>query len=230
MMAIEDRVRDTLHELADTVPPSRHPRADFERRLARRHATRWRTPVLATVAAALVVVAGVAVPVAMNRPDDVPEQRVATSQQAPVPPPTGITADSLIGTITVNNVEETVVLRTKNGNEWCVALASGVYPPRCEPVPIWPTGPEGNTYVVTRPVLGGDTPDSGPLPSLMLFVTAPNITTLDVRDGAGEPVDVSLAAGTDTAMFFLADFGGSSQGFGYDAKDAQGAIVESAIT
>jgi hypothetical protein len=225
MMAIEDRVRDTLGELADTVAPSHHPRADFDRRLARRRATRWRTPVLAT-AAAFVAVAGVGIPVAMNRSGDSPGQRVATSSPSLVP---ATPVEVPIGSVTVNGVAETVVFTTRPGNEWCVGLRSQPSAPTCETAPAWPVAP-GDRHVESRPVLGEGPIDSGPLPNLMVFVTDPVITTLDVRDGPGAPVEVSRIAATAGATYYLADFGGTSQGFGYDAKDAQGAIVESAIT
>ena len=239
MMALQDRVRNSLHELADTVPPSAHPRADLERRLARRRAGRWRGPVLATVGAAVVVVAGVAIPVALNSADDQGSQRPATAPPiATTTPPSETPQDPRLGielgSFTENGVDRTAVFTFASDTEWCVGMS---YPPdatpiepTCEAVPAWAPVPEGPGLVLSRQVLGDGQLDGGPLPHLMLFVTAPNITELVVRRGDGTPVDVRTVTDTATANYYVADFGGSTQGFGYDALDAQGNIVVSAIT
>jgi hypothetical protein len=234
MMAIEDRTRDTLHEMADSVPQSQHPRADFERRLAHRRATRWRMPALATAAAALVVVAGVAVPLAMNRPDDARGQRPAASTPARANPDGTEASPWILGAFTENGVEKSAVLWTADG-QFCMALrpaepnSASPPGPTCEAIPAWPN--ERGSQVDTRGVFSEPVLETGPLANLLLFVTSPEITTLVVRHGDGTPVaDVRTLGGNDRATFYLADFGGSTQGFGYDATDAQGNIVESAIT
>ncbi len=94
---------------------------------------------------------------------------------------------------------------------------------------VWPAG-QHQPLVHTRPVLWGAELDSGPTPHLMVFVTRPVVATLTVRDSPGAPVPVRELERTDTVVLFLADFGDSSQGFGYTAYDAAGAAVESAIT
>ncbi len=236
MRAFEDRVRDSLHELADTVPASAHPRADLERRLARRRAGRRRRPAL-VVAAAAVVIAGVALPVALNRGgEDQPAAtapHVATTtppSEAPQDPKMGIE----LGSFTEDGVDRTAVFTLPSDTRWCVArtFPPGAEPlmPTCETVPSWAPVPEGPGHVQSRPVLGDGQLEGGPLPHLMLFVTAPTITELVVRAGDGTPVDVRTIAGNAAANYYLADFGGSTQGFGYDALDAQGNVVESAIT
>jgi hypothetical protein len=254
MTELEERLRNTLREAAGTVPRSPHARADFERRLARRRTTRFRTSLLATAAAAVVMV-GVAIPVVMNSDDD-PAQGHAT--QLPIPttsdtsestpgttggPPAGkdgylFAGPVELGSFVEEGQERTALLTVEqngDGERMCLMVrpSTGSKAPGtgCEPVPTtWPTRPEGTGYVETRAVLGGETLDSGPLPELMLFMAAPVVTTLEVHDGASSPVLVNLVAVSPGARFYLADFNGSSQGFGYTAKDNAGKIIETAIT
>lgn len=237
MNDLDERLRESLHRLADTVPASQNARADLDRRLARGPGRR----VLLAVAAAVVVVAAVAVPIALSggEPGTGP---VAT--MPPGPPEPSETGDPrlpgyLAGPVELGSFGDhgaVLSVQPKGGGEqMCVAEtvpSDEALPPEatCEPVPTWPAGPGGTGFVETRAVLGGATLDSGPLPHLMLFVTAPEVHTLVVRAGDGTPVPVDLVAQTPGARFFLADFGGSTQGFGYDATDAAGTVLESAIT
>ncbi len=231
MTDLEDRVRRTLHGMAAEVPRSQHAMADLDRRLARRG--RGRRPVL-VIAAAAVVVAAVAVPVALNRADP-PADPPAPHRVATDPPGTAAAPDTASVRVELGQyTDENDVPRiaefslSADGGEFCIGPAGAT--PTCEPAPTWPTGQQGDRWSTTRQVLGDGTPDSGPLPGLMVFVTAPHITELEARRHDGMPVQVRELAATDGARYFLAGFGHTTQGFGYTAYDAQGNVVESAIT
>lgn len=84
--------------------------------------------------------------------------------------------------------------------------------------------------VETLTVLGGPTLESGPLVGLMVFVTRPAVDRLEVRAGQGSPVSVHELGRNGNLSLYVADFHGSTQGFGYTAWDAAGNVVESAIT
>ena len=235
MNDIEDRLRESLHDLADTVPPSANPRADLDRRLA----SGPRRRVLLMAAAAAVVVAAVAVPLAVSGGE--PEHMPAATMP-PGPPEPTVTGDPTLPGYLAGPVElgrfgdhgAVLSVRPKDGGEqMCIAETVPAGQPipdaTCEPVPpSWPAKPLG--LVITRTVLGEGVPDSGPLSHLMLFVTAPEVHQLDVRAAYGDPVPVDLVAETPGARFYLADFGGSTEGFGYTARDSRGALVEEAIT
>jgi hypothetical protein len=102
--------------------------------------------------------------------------------------------------------------------------------PRQRQVPRWPSGPQHSTRVETRSVLAEGGLDSGPVPGLMLFLADPVVTDLEVRRGDGSGVSVRELDRIDGLALFLADFAGSTQGFGYTAYDGAGNVVESAIT
>ncbi|MFI7677117.1 hypothetical protein [Actinophytocola sp. NPDC049390] len=227
MNDLEDRLRTGLGELADTVPPSPHARADLDRRLA--GGPRRRVPLIA--AAAAVVVAAVAVPVAVSGggPGSAP---VATGPTTAEP---GSSTGYLVGPVELGRFgDHSAVLYVREkgrGEEMCIAEQGPEGPPvprMCEQVP--PTWPAPMGFVLDYSVLGGDVPDSGPLPHLMLFVVAPQVHELEVRAALGEPVPLDLVAEVRGARFLLADFGGSKQGFGYTAKDANGTVLVTAIS
>ena len=60
-------------------------------------------------------------------------------------------------------------------------------------------------------------------------VAAP-LARLEVRGAYGEPVRLRELDAGDGLRLFLADFDGSTQGFGYTAYDAAGNVLDSAIT
>jgi hypothetical protein len=72
---------------------------------------------------------------------------------------------------------------------------------------------------------------TGPLPNLLLFLAAPEVTRLVAREGYGTPVPVRELGRTPDFVLFVADFGpATNAGFGYTAYDNTGAVVEDAIT
>jgi hypothetical protein len=242
MNDLDDRLRTTLGQLAGTVPPSTHPRADLERRLARR----GRRPMLVAVAAA-VAVAALVVSVALSQSGDPAPRRVAT------PPPEVFTGGGGRTTYTLPNgdlagpvelgrfeyerdtlVAMLSVVAMNDGEHWNIRVYGPVdntFPFGASyVVPTWPTKDPPGRVVETYPVLGEEGMDSGPLPQLKLFVTSPQVTTLVVRRADGQPVTVNQVATTPGANFYLADFAGSTEGFGYTAKDAAGNLLEEAIT
>lgn len=235
MNDIEDRLRESLHDLADTVPPSANARADLDRRLAGGPRRRG----LLMAAAAAVVVAAVAVPLALSggEPENMPAATMPPGPPEPTETGDGRLPGYLAGPVELGRFgDHAAVLSVQpkdGGEQMCIAETVPAGQPipgaTCEPVPpSWPDETMG--YVLTRSVLGGNGPDSGPLPHLMLFVVGPQVHELEVQAAYGDPVPLDLVAETPGARFFLADFGGSTQGFGYIAKDARGTVLVQAIT
>jgi len=242
MNDLDDRLRSTLHELAGTVPPSPHARADLARRLTRRD----RRPML-VAAAAMLVVATVVVSVAVTHGDDPDPGPTATAPSGDHGPgwsrmtttklPNGDLAGPIeLGRFKDHDVTYVVMLSVvamSDGEHW--SLEAWGPPDTTWPtgygnlVPTWPAEAPGSV-VQTHPVLGEGGIDSGPLSHLMLFLTSPAVTALEVRRGDGQPVTVRQVAKTPGATFYLADFAGPTAGFGYTATDAAGNVLESAIT
>jgi hypothetical protein len=255
MNDLEDRLRSGLHDLAETVPPSPHPRADLERRLAR--GRRWRTPVLVTAAAAAaaVVLAIVVIPGAVGgrkQTGDVttPMLPPPTSRTAATPPEIGGSGTEkdpwVLARVTEGGIEKDAVfwLTGSTGNSgWCMrwrAVDPDDQPslpgPECDPLPAtWPTGPPGGgpgMHVLQTEVLSNYLARTGPLQNLMVFITSPTIAKLDVQHGDGSTLTSvrELGRDDDGVTFYLADFGDTAAGFGWTAWDAQGNVVENAIT
>ncbi|HEX6359700.1 hypothetical protein [Actinophytocola sp.] len=231
MNDLEDRLRATLREAADTLPPTPGARAEFERRRGRGRG------VLLAAAAAAVVIAGVAVPVALSGNDAPAGHRAATGTTSPrFEENNAKDSVNILGTFTEDGITKVAVL-TVVDDKWCVleALPKEPIPMSrdCEPVPTWPV-PEPPTSqggrVVTEAVLSGGTLYGGPLPNLMLFITAPEVETLEVSAGSGGLVHLRKVLERPDATFILADFPETYAGFGYTAKDAAGNVLESAIT
>lgn len=247
MNDIEDRLRTGLHELADTVPPSPHARADLDRRLAHRTSRR---PILIAVAAA-VVAAAVVVPVALTQGGD---QEASPANVLPRPPSTTaphwetttskLPNGDLAGPIELARFDDNgadvaavlSVIAMTDGEHWSIQLdgPAGYDASRnsyYDIVPTWPARNPPGSLVLTHAVLSdGQTLYSGPTPNLMLFITSPQVTSLEVTAGDGGPVTVNQVARTPGAAFYLADFPETYAGFGYTAKDAAGNVLESAIT
>jgi hypothetical protein len=241
MNDLDDRLRSTLHELAGTVPPTPHARVDLARRLGRQN----RRPML-VAAAALVVAATVVISVALNQDGDPAPGSLTTTPltESTVPPVTTTTKlpnGDLAGPIEVGRFETDgltyvamlSVIAMNNGEHWSIEAYG---PPgqawpysSADIVPTWPAEGAGR-FVKTHSVLNEAGIGTGPLPNLMVFFTSPTVTTLEVQSGDGQPVTVRQVAKTPGATFYLADFAGPTDGFGYTAKDAAGNVLESAIT
>lgn len=244
MTDLEQRLRYTLTELADTVPSSTNPKADFEQRLAAGRKIR-RPALVAAAAVAVLAGAGVAIPLALDNEPSPPAAEKNTDGLMWSHGYDWLHADSgphVLGSFDRDGETVDAVAWVQDG-ELCVGAGHRVAvgeqnerPPgalvdvTCEAVPRWPTGPEHSTRVATRAVLSDGGIDSGPVPGLMLFLTDPVVTELEVRRGDSSPVSVRELDRIDGLNLFLADFAGSTQGFGYTARDAAGNVVESAIT
>jgi hypothetical protein len=250
MNDLEQRLRSALSELADEVPPSRNAHAEHLRRVTVR---RRRRPLLAAAAAA--VVFGIAVmPAAIKTP--APQQPAAPSNTNrpsvsydPMPDGPFMTVTEgpvVLGKFSENGKEWQALVfleRHPSGTGWAnrvcvVGVAPGAAPndpnrhpnsTGCEPMHQWPVGQPPHK-VETRSVLGGNRIGGGPFSSLLLFITAPEVSRLDAREAYGLSVGVRELGRTDEFVLFLADFGTSYEGFGYTAWNAQGEVVESAIT
>jgi hypothetical protein len=246
MTDLEKRVRYSLHELADTVPASADPRGELDRRLTGRRHRSFRGPALAVAAAAAAVVAvvGVTVPLATRHDADPTATERTKDGLVWSSDYEWLVADAgpfVLGGFTRNG-EKIDAVAWVRGGALCVGeghhVGVGTHGPKktpghligvtCDAVPTWPAGPDA--HVETRAVLSAGTPDSGPLPELMLFLTAPDVDTLVVDGGDGTPVRLRGLATIDGLRLFLADFDGSTQGFGYTTWDAAGNVLESAIT
>lgn len=231
MNDLEDRLRATLGDLADGVPPSPHPRADLDRRLTR-HRTKRST--FAIAAAAAVVVAGVVIPVAINGGGGEPDGQRAAATPTTLTPATGSKLGDnkvLIAEYTEDGIEKSFWL-VPEGDRFCVVqhlTGQPSTPDECHAVPTWPQQ-EPMTLVHSFSVFDPGISSSGPLSRMLLFVTAPNVETLEVTDGTGYQAGVSRLVQQPNATFLMAVFGESSAGFGYTAKDAAGNVLESAIT
>jgi hypothetical protein len=212
---LEIRLRDTLHDQANTVTRSPHPRADLAARLARREKRR---PLLA-VAAAVFVVAAAAVPVVVL------SQREEPAPIAASPFPTKWVE---LAEFVEDGVSKKAGLSIDaDGKGWCVKVSAVDAEPKpyaCYGVPAWGNKamPTSQRYVASVAVLG----DDPQLSDLMLFVTAPQVTTLAVVNQHDTPVLVREVARTADAVYFLADFDGSAtRGAHYLARDREGKTV-----
>jgi hypothetical protein len=256
MTDVERRLRAGLTGLADELAPSpdawaeqqhRQQRAARHRRGGRPH----RRPLVALAAAAVVLAVGV-VPAAITRPAPSPGGPSERSGITYDPSPEGPYLSVTDGPVRLGEFTEAgrrwaasvFVERHPEGTGWAYRLCVvGVAPGRpvtdpdryptssagCVPVPDWPAGRPGE-LVRTRPVLGGSTPASGPLPGLLLFLTSPEVAKLEARSAFGAPVPVRELGRNSALALFLGEFGASYQGFGYVARDSAGRVVEQAIS
>jgi hypothetical protein len=225
MMDLENRLRSTFTEMADEQPPSADPRGDLERRLATRGKGGWRTPAL--VAAAAAVVAAVAVPVVVFGGSGTVPVGSGTTQSAE---PTSQSQEPDDGRQLLSGGNNDV------GTNWNVyAIPGGVevcfesYSSTGESCSQAQFGvpPEGHVVLT----FAMEPADGQMASKLLLLVTAPEVAELLVRDHAGEQVSVArLASGEGEPTVFAADFVGPVDGFGYTAKDANGTVLEEALT
>ena len=246
MMDLEDRLRGTFAGMADEVAPSANPRAELERRLATRRSDRWRTPAL--VAAAAVVVAAVVTPMVVFQGDGEvgAADQTATSTTEPgtsdgSDPPSTNNASQLppggipLGTYTQDGktwealayLEETQVcvlaVVTDHGSESTT--------PACRQVPTWPQPPGHGSVLTGIGVMSEELPGSGPLAHLRLFLTAPEVATLNAYNDTGGQATVEKAGVTDTGTtLWLADFGVPTVDYSFDASDAAGNVITGGIT
>lgn len=260
MIDLEERLRTGLAELVEAVPASPNAWAEQERRHAPRQPRRGAVfaAVAAAVVAAAVVPATVLTHPAPE-PDSPaliaspPPSDVSTPPASEVSTPPSfdpsyegpylgvVTGAAEIATFTEGGKSWGAwifVDRRPNGQGWterlCVVgvpvgqpLKGPVRHPNssgCQPVPA------ASSKVSTRAVLGGGTPGSGPVPHVLLFVTTPDVASLEVREAMGAPVQVSEFTHTDQLRVYIADFPVSYEGFGFTARDAAGNVLEAGIT
>lgn len=239
MPDLENRLRASLTILADEVPSSLDARAELDRRLAVRRRTHGRAQVLAA-AAAVVVVAGVAVPIALNQGPDRSGVSPATSQGPPTGSEPPASLDYLEAPTPISSAGAGAELRhlalglSRDSRLCFVVLDADERPitdPVCEPMPTWSADhvvesrslAELATRLPMPPVLEQEVADQ------LVFVTAPQVVRLDVVSGDGTPVNPS-GGWTSAYYWSLADFDGPSEGFGYAAYDIDNNLLEQAIT
>lgn len=220
MTDLEERLRGTFAGMADEVPASADPRAELDRRLATRRSDRWRMPVL--VAAAAAVAAAVVVPVVVFGGSGSGPVSSGTTQ--PVAPASQ-SQDAGDG-------RQLLARHSDDGTMWTVYAIPGGVEVCAESDPTsescsqaqFGTPPEGHVLTFAME------PEDGPMASKLLFVTTPEVAELHVRDHAGESVSLAALASAGDQRILVADFGGPSDGFGYTAKDANGTVLEEALT
>jgi hypothetical protein len=258
MIDFEDRLRSGLSGLAGAVPPSRDAQDELIRRLAAPRRTRRHGPALAAAAAA-VVLAGVAIPVLVQRGDEhrlpsgpaviANDTDSATATATDTATDTGETGPITTSVTRVSDayrvkVESTgrhwllwVFTETTDKAEVCVIAAApddgqrATEPPvildaeKCRATPVQPPNGGPPAKVQTMAVNDGNPPGG-----LLLFLAETEVATMEAGAADGSPVPVRQVVRTDGFVLFAADFGESSAGFRYTAKDAAGNVVESGIT
>jgi hypothetical protein len=229
---IESRLRATLHDLADTVPPSGNPRADLEQRLA----SRSRRPVL-VVAAVAAVVAAVAVPVILGRHGDLVGGPTDTT--SPSPTADFVPRSTVIGEFDKDGVHGQLVLTIEkwdNGHE--MVCEKGIAPGHpdagtggCSQVPArWPEGTYAGAPPGVKGWVSGDASISSVLPNQWVIMAAPRVASLSVRREDGSWVPAELVAESPRVKAFLAEIeGGYERSYGYVAKDAGGEVLEQVV-
>jgi len=232
MNDLEDRLRATLRKAADVVPPSQHARADLERRLSRRRPSRG---LVLAVAVAAAVIAGVAVPVALNQDSGSPGGRAATMSAMGG----GLPGPVVLGEYTKDGVRWsevlTVELEEDNGKEKELVCIRSIAPGQpnsgsggCQEVPSsWPDGPYNGALSGQRGWVSSGRSSSLDLPNLWVTIAAPQVATLEFRLTDGTPVPARMVAETSDVKAFVAETeGGVIKQRGYTAKDAAGNLLE----
>lgn len=227
MNDLEERLRATLRDRAETTPASSNPRAELARRIARKDR---RKPLLA-IAAAAVVVTAIAVPVVVTHRDHNPP---VSTDEPYVPIPKWVE----LGDFVENGVAKRAWLSVDaHGKGFCIEegpVAGQPKPYNCYGVTKWGDDylalPE--KYAAHVPVLG--TPDTygqppvhpGPLPDLLVFMTSPKVVKLEAIGKNGLPADVREVARNAGAAYFVADFNGSSPfDMRFTAWDSKGTVL-----
>jgi hypothetical protein len=256
MIELEERLRSALADVADELPPSPNPMAEQRRRQAGGTRPARRRPMLAAAAAAVVLAVAV-IPAAVTRDAQPgvgsggPGGRSGVEPRHLDPAPDGPYLTITDGPFPIGEFTEAgrrwsvlaFLERHPAGSSWAhracvVAVPPGATPndpnrhpgsTGCAALSDWPVG-QPPAKVHTRALLHSDTPGGGPLPGLLLFITAPEVSRLDVRGAYGEPARVTELARTADIVMSVADFGTTSAGFGYTARDAAGAVLEQAVS
>ncbi|TDQ05232.1 hypothetical protein [Labedaea rhizosphaerae] len=213
MNDLETLLRKEFDEQARSVPDSAEPWRALQRRLARRRA-------LLVGAAAAVLLVAVAIVVPLTR------------HQTPITPATAAPTKPSPTTVAPVFDHNHPVLLAEGGRDkaWafmvgdrviCVAMTKGsaaVDPQKADCAPDAANDSSGPSPVRTRAI----GPEDGPFGHFLLFVADEGVHDLSVRSGDGTAVTLRLLGTTRQRQFWVADFGGSHQGFGYDGIDAKG--------
>ncbi|HET9144324.1 hypothetical protein [Actinophytocola sp.] len=245
MTESEDRLRAGLAELAERVPPSEDAWAEHRRRLTARPQPD-RRPVLAVASVAVVVAALLigSVLARSNRTAESGQSSPATASAnpsgfgAPVYPDASVDRGPFdLGVFTVGNTHwraSTFVDLSRELPRVCVVIApinSAAPTPNDPPAPPPDCAPlRGGGKLESRAVRAATVPVIGPMPGKLLFLTVPQVATLDVCAGDGTPAAVTELARTDALVLYVADFPAGYEGFCFTAKDSAGEVVSAGIT
>jgi hypothetical protein len=260
MIELEERLRSALTDLAGELPASSNPMAEQRRRQARRIRPARRRPMLALAAAAgVLAIAVVPAAVTRDaQPGDGVASGPGVQAGQPTAEPRHLDPSPDGPYLTITDGPFPIGEFTEGGRRWSVlaflerhpvgsswvhracvvAVPPGATPndpnrhpgsTGCAALSDWPAD-QPPLKVHTRALLQSDTPGGGPLPNLLLFFTVPDVTRLEVQAGYGEPARVTELARTSDLAMYVADFGTTSAGFGYTARDATGAVIETGIT
>jgi hypothetical protein len=237
MPEFEDRLRSGLAALTVHAPRPTHPRAELDRRLTARYGTPRRMPILAAAAAA-VTIAAIAIPIALNQdsPDGgLPPAASQEQRTAAVPSRADVSAyierPQLITSAGQGADQVHLGMGLDRDGRLCfLALDADEHPISdavCEPTPTWGAG----HMVASRSL--SDVTAALTIPSAlehevadqMVFITAPEVTRLDITKDNGTPVNPT--GGWWPQLYWsLADFDGPADGFGYAAYDTDDNLLE----
>jgi hypothetical protein len=213
MNDLETLLRNEFDETARSVPESGKPWQALQRRLARRRA-------LLVGAAAAVLLVAVAIVIPLSR------------QPAPATPATAAPTTSSNTTVPQAYTQEHPLLfaAVSGDKAWvylvgdrviCDAVTKGgaaIDPKKADCEPDATDDSSGHNPVRTRAIGSQD----GPFGHLLLFIVDQGVHDLSVQRGDGTAATLRLAGTARGRQFWLADFGGSSQGFGYSGIDVDG--------
>ena len=235
MPDFEDRLRSGLAALTADAPKPLHPRAELQRRLTARYGTRRRLPIVAAAAAA-VMIAAVALPIALNQ-DSTDSGLPPASQEQPTAAPSSADVSAYVQPprpITsagegANQVHLGMGLN-REGRLCFLALDADEHPISdavCEPLPTWGSGHMVESRALSDVTAGLTIPSAleHEIADQTVFITAPEVIRLDVTKNNGAPVNPT--GGWWPQLYWsLADFDGPDDGFGYAAYDIGDNLLE----
>lgn len=206
----DTQVKAALADLAGRVPASENPWTEHERRMAAHTRSRRRRFTIGAAAACVLLVAGIAVPILINRVDRPAPPDVASATVGPVP----------VLEYGSNDARQELwftVTRTEDG-QGAVAdsVCRRITPVAARPqeLPCWrirvaDDGPARIHPMATGTCLGGryaiPSPCTGLMPEVLVIATAPDVARLDTEAAAGRTVRARELGRTDRVALFLVD-------------------------
>lgn len=237
MPEFEDRLRSGLAALTADAPRPIHPRAELDRRLTARYGTQRRMPILAAAAAA-VMIAAVAIPIALNQDSTdggLPPAASQEQQTTAVPSRADVSAyvqrPQPITSAGQGADQVHLGMGLNRDSRLCfLALDADEHPISdavCEPTPTWSADHMVESRSLSDVTAGLTIPSAldHEIADQMVFITAPEVIRLDITKDNGTPVNPT--GGWWPQLYWsLADFDGPADGFGYAAYDINDNLLE----